>query len=1026
MKNTFNTLWIILLCSLNGFCQTTIPTTFYGINAWMPDSIDVQRYYGKLHDNWSKVETSGAKMVRIGGIAFDKRQGTTHQLLELIDSIKAHGGEPIVQVSLWGGTKTAAEAATLVETINTTYSRGVKYWAIGNEPNLVYNSTTYGFSSGNYTVADYATDVKTFSVAMKAKDPTIKVIAGELAWFNSSWINDLIDPNGSNDISGNNGTYDYIDYFSFHFYGFGGTQTRSDVLTNVSGFATNLTTLSAKVATANATHSRNNDLGFGVTEANITHYNAQPNEVTGVGTNSFIAGQWWVETMWTALEKGASFITFWSVVEGGDGSATDHGYISHTTGNLKPTYYHFQLMSKYFEGTHYPLTTDQSMIRGAASKATKDGFAIVLINYDESTDYTFRLRLNNDVVSGSEAVKINVNASIEREMTETIPAKSTMILFLSATGYYRSKIVYTETNASNSETPVYTAYNPTRAKKVFAHYLPWYDDGTGGYGRAGWCHEGDCADANNKSSVYTPLIDEYSQFDDEVLYYHIRLALSARIDGFIVNVDPTSTFQWEIFRRLCEAALTINSSCDNFDFKIIVSYDNSTATTYEDIITNFRAVRDSFYTKAAYSSLVFKDDYTNKPVLAVWSETNWTLYQNATDSLFGIDSVFVLGRNANNFDYDEGSFEWIGNLTNDVNNTTDWGETYFNDFLWITARQEEFGLTNIRNANLLKMGGVYPGFNDSNVPSFWNGGTTRYFARHVTDGETMELTWNKQINFTPLQLGGDIAIDNPWVQIITWNDFPEGTSIEPALASQYSFTALQTCRSKIATFKSVVTTDEDTLGMYAAHEIYLANKAERTADAATAATYFCNSAYENAYNFAKSGLLPVELLTFTGYYKAEQTILNWEVANFQNHSHFEIEYSTDGHTFQKIGQNDNFQTNYQFIHLTPQQGFNYYRLKIVATDGSFEYSKTIVIEVLKSDSVAKVYLNARQQLVLQIARTATYQVRIYNSLGQTVLHMNPVLQTGHHFLTIRQLPAGMYWVDLTSNQGSEITAIFVR
>ena len=38
------------------------------------------------------------------------------------------------------------------------------------------------------------------------------------------------------------------------------------------------------------------------------------------------------------------------------------------------------------------------------------------------------------------------------------------------------------------------------------------------------------------------------------------------------------------------------------------------------------------------------------------------------------------------------------------------------------------------STNALMMGAVYPGFNDTRVPAYWNGGNTRLIARNVAEG----------------------------------------------------------------------------------------------------------------------------------------------------------------------------------------------------------------------------------------------------------------------------------------------------
>ncbi len=779
--------------------QTIIPNNYYGINAWMPDSSGVNKYYGKLEENWQKIEDSNVQIVRIGGIGADKYFYTEYQILNLIDSIQQLGAEPIVQVPIWGGDSTAAHAASIVQLLNITHNRDIKYWSIGNEPNHVYDNAAYGFGGNVYGRAEYAASVREFSIAMKTVDPTIKTIAGELAWYYDVWINELLKPGGADDISGNNGTHDYIDYFSFHRYPFsryGTQQTRALVQESPDAFISVTNDLNALIATANSTHARNNDLQYGLTEININTNNPITNEADGLGSNSFIAGQWWAEMMQTGILQKAQFMNFWSAIEGGDGSETDNGYISHTTGKLKPIYYHFQLCASHMTGTAYTATDNQNNIKAFVAKDGEGIWNILVLNYDETTSFSTKIRLNNATINGTDPLKINIAGNVDVEISATIPANSTTLLKLTETGTLIKTITYTQTDALADQAP--QSDQLAREKKVFAHYLPWYDAANGN--RTGWCYEGDCTDLTNIHYSNAPRIGEYSQYDSEVLEYHILTAYVAGIDGFIINLNPQSTLQKELTLKLLDQLNILKNIYPVLeDFKVMISYDNGTSDATE--ITNYLTyIHDNIYQHASYKDLIFVDELTDQQVLQAWSEGDNVAYYQNVHTLWGADKIHLMIRNPRQYDYSDGNFMWPNGLNNDdPSNTVNWGQQYFNDFDWGMARQTDLMDTN--NANEVMMGMAYPGFDDSNVPDFWNGGVHRTFQRTVDDGETMALTWDQQINWTPLRLGGTYVVDNSWIQLITWNDWPEGTSIEPATDATYGYQALQTNYSKTEVWK---------------------------------------------------------------------------------------------------------------------------------------------------------------------------------------------------------------------------------
>lgn len=90
--------------------------------------------------------------------------------------------------------------------------------------------------------------------------------------------------------------------------------------------------------------------------------------------------------------------------------------------------------------------------------------------------------------------------------------------------------------------------------------------------------------------------------------------------------------------------------------------------------------------------------------------------------------------------------------------------------------------------------------------------------------------------------------------------------------------------------------------------------------------------------------LPVELTHFSAKAQPDQTsMLTWETATELNNSHFEVEHSLDGVTYERIGKVRGAGTtdviqHYDFLHRSPEAGTNYYRLKQVDFDGAFEYS----------------------------------------------------------------------------------------
>ena len=98
-------------------------------------------------------------------------------------------------------------------------------------------------------------------------------------------------------------------------------------------------------------------------------------------------------------------------------------------------------------------------------------------------------------------------------------------------------------------------------------------------------------------------------------------------------------------------------------------------------------------------------------------------------------------------------------------------------------------------------------------------------------------------------------------------------------------------------------------------------------------------------------VLPVRWLNFSGQLVGNSTHLQWKTATEQNNLGFEVERSTDGRNFAKVGfvaaQNQRDLNSYIFDDNTIIKGNKYYyRLKQVNIDGRFSYSEIVDVSYL--------------------------------------------------------------------------------
>lgn len=433
----------------------SIPAGYFGQNAWMPDSIGNIRYNGQLHQNWGKVKDSKASVIRFGGIAPDNNKPTNHQYLKMIDSVRAKGMEPIIQVPFHKWAYSAQDAANIVQFLNVTKGKNIKYFIIGNEPDL-----DYGYTSSSQVAAYF----KPFASAMKAVDPSIKIIGPECAWYNTGIINGLTTPGGPDDITGKDaaGRY-YVDIISFHYYGFNGSQSRTDVINKLyqtGGLNDNLATLNTRLASCNTAHNRTGSsaLRTAITEANVGYRNAGNDNLNGAGVNSFVGAQFIAEMLSVGLKNSVNFMNVWSVVEGNN-TELNIGYIDPTTGHKKPAYYHYQMMAGNFKGNFINGSTNQANVKVFGSQ-TSQYTTVMILNQDLTNNFAYTVRLNNSEVSGNSALKIKMNANINMEYSGTMQGQSTLLLVFNASGALVKKIEYTLLNhAITNLPPTETTFN---------------------------------------------------------------------------------------------------------------------------------------------------------------------------------------------------------------------------------------------------------------------------------------------------------------------------------------------------------------------------------------------------------------------------------------------------------------------------------------------------------------------------------------------------------------------------------------
>lgn len=174
--------------------------------------------------------------------------------------------------------------------------------------------------------------------------------------------------------------------------------------------------------------------------------------------------------------------------------------------------------------------------------------------------------------------------------------------------------------------------------------------------------------------------------------------------------------------------------------------------------------------------------------------------------------------------------------------------------------------------------------------------------------------------------------------------------------------------------------------------------------------------------------LPVELISFTGYHNNARNTLVWKTASESNTDRFEIEKSIDGANWQYIGMqqavgNTTGHSDYTFYDNAPASGNNYYRLKIVDNDATYEYSNVINIKIEESNmnGIVSIYPNPTDDevsIVIQTPQAQQTNIAITNLMGQVVMNVPISLLSGTNKLQIQtaSLASGTYFISYTDNK----------
>lgn len=144
--------------------------------------------------------------------------------------------------------------------------------------------------------------------------------------------------------------------------------------------------------------------------------------------------------------------------------------------------------------------------------------------------------------------------------------------------------------------------------------------------------------------------------------------------------------------------------------------------------------------------------------------------------------------------------------------------------------------------------------------------------------------------------------------------------------------------------------------------------------------------------FKPTGPLPISLLSLNAEEKDGDIEVEWKVKNEINVSSYEIERALDTRVFAKAGvvaSTNKGADTYSWLDEDVTPGWNYYRIRTVDKDGKFALSNIVKVYIQNSPGTISVnpnpLINGKINLQLKNQSTGNYEVRLLNSLGQTLV-----------------------------------------
>ncbi|MCS6871151.1 MAG: hypothetical protein RML95_14115 [Anaerolineae bacterium] len=308
---------------------------------------------------WDQAAESGITFLRFPGGAWgDQNDLQSYHIDPFIKFARRLNAEPLIHVRLSGSTP--ERAAATVRYVNVEQKYGVRFWSIGNEPNLYKD----------YPASQFAKDWRAFALAMREVDPNIILVGPDISQYPPSptdyhaplreWIRIFMRENG-----------DLVNIVSIHRY----------PLPRV--FNAPPTTIAQLRETAKEWDFIVNDLRKVIREATGRDYPIGILEVSshwsktlgGEATpDSFFHAIWWADVLTRLINYRVDIVAYFMLASYG---GTDFGLFDRY--QARPTFYVYPLY-KRFGKTLLPSQSSDPKLTVAAALNESGQLTVMVVN----------------------------------------------------------------------------------------------------------------------------------------------------------------------------------------------------------------------------------------------------------------------------------------------------------------------------------------------------------------------------------------------------------------------------------------------------------------------------------------------------------------------------------------------------------------------------------------------------------------------------------------------------------------------